>query len=97
MASDVQISTIRKHPALKDLETTARIFVIIDDTKDNGATTTTGTASEPKHAASLASVPESSKDYSGRTRELSESSDNLVAERVGETSDADSFSAFANL
>ena len=37
-ASDVQINTIRKHPALKDLETTARIFVIIDDTKDNETT-----------------------------------------------------------
>lgn len=34
-ASEVQINTIRKHPALKDLETTARIFVIIDDTKEN--------------------------------------------------------------
>lgn len=34
-ASDVQIMTIRKHPALKDLETTARVFVIIDDTKDD--------------------------------------------------------------
>lgn len=40
-ASDVQINTIRKHPALKDLETTARVFVIIDDTKDNGTTTQT--------------------------------------------------------
>ena len=37
-ASDVQIHAIRKHPALKDLETTARIFVIIDDTKDNDTT-----------------------------------------------------------
>lgn len=40
-ASDVQIHAIRKHPALKDLETTARVFVIIDDTKDNGTTTQT--------------------------------------------------------
>jgi hypothetical protein len=37
-ASDVQIATIRKHPLLKDLETTARVFVIIDDTKDNDTT-----------------------------------------------------------
>lgn len=37
-ASDVQIQTIRKHPMLKDLETTARIFVIIDDTKANETT-----------------------------------------------------------
>jgi hypothetical protein len=95
-ASDVQIAAIRKHPLLKDLETTARIFVIVDDTKDNGITTTSS-VSESKHAASLASVPESSKDYSGGTRELSESSDNLVGKRMGETSDTDSFSAFANL
>lgn len=44
LASDIQIATIRKHPALKDLETTARVFVIIDDTKDNGNITQT---SEP--------------------------------------------------
>lgn len=31
-ASEMQIAAIRKHPLLKDLETTARIFVIIDDT-----------------------------------------------------------------
>lgn len=33
-ANDIQIATIRKHPQLKNLETTAKIFVIIDDTKD---------------------------------------------------------------
>jgi len=42
-ASDVQIAAIRKHPLLKDLETTARIFVIVDDTKDAAATPTTET------------------------------------------------------
>lgn len=96
-ASDVQIMTIRKHPALKDLETTARIFVIIDDTKDNGATTTTATVSKPQHAESLESVPGPGQEYSGRTTELPEISNSTVAERVAETSDADSFSAFANL
>jgi hypothetical protein len=96
-AADVQIAAIRKHPLLKDLETTARIFVIVDDTKDNGATTTASSVSESKYGASLASVPESDKRDSGRTSELPESSDNLVGKRMGETSDADSFSAFANL
>jgi hypothetical protein len=39
-ASDVQIHAIRKHPLLKNLDTTARIFVIIDDTKNDDRTTT---------------------------------------------------------
>ena len=95
-ASDVQIAAIRKHPLLKDLETTARIFVIVDDTKDNG-TTTTSSVSESKHGATLASISESDKDNSGRTKGVLKSSDNLVGERMAETSDADSFSAFANL
>lgn len=34
-ATDVQVHTIRKHPALKDADTTAKIFIIIDDTKNN--------------------------------------------------------------
>jgi hypothetical protein len=95
-ASDVQIQTIRKHPALKDLETTARIFVIIDDTKDE-TRTTTSTVSEPRHGESLASVSDSDKRESGTTNELPEISNSTVTERVAETSDADSFSAFANL
>jgi hypothetical protein len=32
-ATDNQIMTIRKHPSLKNLETTAKIFVIVDDLK----------------------------------------------------------------
>lgn len=94
-ASDVQVATIRKHPALKDLETTARIFVIIDDTKDGAATT--ASISEPKNGESLGSISESSKTQSGKTTGISSISNSTVAERVGETSDADSFSAFANL
>jgi len=31
-ANPVQIATIRKHPALKDAETTLTVFNIIDDT-----------------------------------------------------------------
>ncbi len=40
-ATAPQIMAIRKHPALKDAETTITIFNIIDDTKD-------GTNTEPK-------------------------------------------------
>ena len=39
-ATDVQITTIRKHPALKDADTVARIFVIVDDTKNENAAKT---------------------------------------------------------
>lgn len=42
-ATDVQIMTIRKHPALKDADTVARIFEIIDDTKNE----TTASTPEP--------------------------------------------------
>lgn len=34
-AKDQQITMIRKHPKLKDAETTVTIFNIIDDTKDD--------------------------------------------------------------
>jgi hypothetical protein len=96
-ASDVQINTIRKHPALKDLETTARIFVIIDDTKNNGATTTTARVSEPKHEESLESVSGPSTVSTVNEVSLSQDSNATSSPRVLETSDADSFSAFANL
>jgi hypothetical protein len=95
-ASDVQINTIRKHPALKDLETTARIFVIIDDTKDE-TRTTTAAVSEPKHAESLESVPGLSKVSTVNEVSLSQDSNATSSPTVLETSDADSFSAFANL
>jgi DNA-binding transcriptional MerR regulator len=32
--TDFQITNIKKHPKLKDIQTTARIFEIIDDTKE---------------------------------------------------------------
>jgi len=42
-ANPAQIMAIRKHPALKDAETTITIFNIIDDTK-NEATNSTNTS-----------------------------------------------------
>jgi hypothetical protein len=80
-ASEVQINTIRKHPALKDLETTARVFVIIDDTKDEANTHTqepvsTGTVHNTERAT--VSV---GQDFA----------------RVDTSGSEDSFSAFANL
>ena len=95
-ASDVQIQTIRKHPMLKDLETTARIFVIIDDTKEHGSknstVSTNGLVSE-QHLASL-SQPESI--HSNHGDGVLPNSSKGDAEALAET-DADSFSAFASL
>ena len=81
-ASDVQISTIRKHPLLKNLETTARIFVIIDDTKDGS----TLYAKEPVHTGS-------NEDNAGRSNIPVGSQTNDVETVQSD----DSFSAFANL
>jgi len=61
-ATDVQIATIRKHPLLKDLDTVARIFVIVDDTKE---TTEPAKSSQPveqlpvteKHAPVVTDFP----------------------------------------
>ena len=39
-ANPQQIAAIRKHPALKDAETTITIFNIIDDTKNDNTTST---------------------------------------------------------
>ena len=39
-ANPAQIMAIRKHPALKDADTTFTIFNIIDDTKDKSTNTT---------------------------------------------------------
>jgi hypothetical protein len=36
-AKDQQIAMIRKHPALKDAETTVTVFTVIDDTKQEVA------------------------------------------------------------
>ena len=44
-ANPNQIAAIRKHPALKDAETTITIFNIIDDTKNENTTSTKGTPS----------------------------------------------------
>jgi hypothetical protein len=40
-ANPNQIAAIRKHPALKDAETTITIFNIIDDTKNNDTASST--------------------------------------------------------
>jgi len=44
-ANPIDIAKIRKHPALKDAETTITIFNIIDDTKNENTTSTKGSSS----------------------------------------------------
>lgn len=92
-ASDIQIATIRKHPLLKDLETTARVFVIVDDTKD-GATTSNTIKSG--NGESLESISGSSKGNTGNATTVFADS-NQSTETSGAETEADSFSAFANL
>lgn len=82
-ASDVQIAAIRKHPLLKDLETTARIFVIIDDTKSNE---TTLHAKEPVAKRTDDQLQQPVVSLGGEFPAM---------ETVSE--DADSFSAFTSL
>lgn len=92
-ATDVQISTIRKHPLLKNLETVAKIFVIIDDTKND---TTTLSTDRPVSNRSVGSVPEHISSKSGSSNELLPRSSSSDEETLA-TTDADGFSAFANL
>ena len=53
-AKDQQIAMIRKHPALKNAETTVTVFTVIDDTKTNGTTSVSST--EPKDEESLEEI-----------------------------------------
>lgn len=92
-ASDVQIATIRKHPALKDLETTARIFVIVDD-RTNGTTTTSVSDTKRQDEELVASLRKSEPISTDTGTGLPEISDRVVTEGASEV---DSFSAFANL
>lgn len=81
-ASEVQINTIRKHPALKDLETTARVFIIIDDTKDAANTHT----QEPAFAGTV---------HNTERETVSVATEFATMDTVAESED--SFSAFNNL
>ena len=54
-ANPQQIAAIRKHPALKDAETTFTIFNIIDDTKNND----NSTSSEPRTFGTTSKVEQS--------------------------------------
>lgn len=93
-AKDQQIAVIRKHPKLKDAETTVTIFNIIDDTKNEGTATTLSTDGS-KTDQSL------ERTLSSDTSSTISSGSNLpeYKESNGETSFTaeDELAAFANL
>lgn len=63
-AKDQQIAIIRKHPALKNAETTVTVFTVIDDTKqDYDAGTTTVSADDTRDEQSLESLPLVEEQY----------------------------------
>lgn len=95
-ASDMQIAAIRKHPALKNLETTARVFIIIDDTKEDGTTNPALSANGLGTDQPLERISVTDRERTEQTRAVPEVSNNADEPSLAET-DADSFSAFANL
>jgi len=97
-AKDQQIAMIRKHPVLKDAETTVTVFTVIDDTKEehNGTTTvsTTDTTNEP--SMEILPVTETVNTGSGSNSSLQSSGYESSIQRVEQVT-ADDLSAFANL
>jgi hypothetical protein len=98
-AKEQQIAMIRKHPALKDAETTVTVFTVIDDTKDknNGGTITLST-SDSSDEKSLESLPITERVNQSPTYDTSiQSSSNGSVGKRDEQVSADELSAFANL
>ena len=58
-ANEKQIAAIRKHPALKDAETTITIFNIIDDTKNNQKNETLNQTNTPTNTKPNTTVEQS--------------------------------------
>lgn len=94
---DVQIATIRKHPILKDLETTITVFNIIDDTKD-GSTSAPVSVSNKKHDGSVERISRTEQVKSNGTDPLLPDSNPTITGRdKTDFSNEESASAFANL
>lgn len=97
-AKDQQIAMIRKHPVLKDAETTVTVFTVIDDTKEDYNGTTTVSATEPTNEELLDSVSttETINNGYGDASSLQSISSGSSVQRAEEVT-ADDLSAFANL
>ena len=98
-ARDQQIAIIRKHPALKNAETTVTVFTVIDDTKEdyNGGATTIS-ATEQQNEQSLEEVLDVQRSFSVPTG-LSEADDFTTATTGNGNAQIaeEELSAFANL
>ena len=97
-AKDQQIAMIRKHPVLKDAETTVTVFTVIDDTKEdyNGTTTVSATElTDEKPMASLL-VTETINTRSEDSSSIQSISYGSSIQRDEQVT-ADDLSAFANL
>lgn len=99
-AADVQIAIIRKNPLLCNLETIARVFVIKDDTKENGTTTTTTVSADNKgDAVDMECIPEPDKREAEQPVTVYKNSDGNAEEKLSDrTVTADeSANAFFNI
>ena len=97
-AKDQQIAMIRKHPVLKDAETTVTVFTVIDDTKEDYNGTTTVSATEPanEELLDILSGTETIDNRGGDVSSLQGSSNGSSVQRKDEVA-AEDLSAFANL
>ena len=97
-AKDQQIAMIRKHPVLKDAETTVTVFTVIDDTKEeyNGTTTVSATDTTNEQSMEILPVTETVNTGSANNSSLQSSSYESSIQRVEQVT-ADDLSAFANL
>ena len=98
-AKEQQIAMIRKHPALKDAETTVTVFTVIDDTKNNNNVgTTTNDTSVRRDDINLESLPKTNigDTRSTDTSVISESNKQSAIRSTTESSAQSDLSAFAN-
>lgn len=99
-AKEQQIAMIRKHPALKDAETTVTVFTVIDDTKNNNnAGTTTNDTSVKRDEINLESLPKTivRDTRSTDTSVISQGNNQPSIGSSTESSAQSDLSAFANL
>ena len=94
-AKDQQITMIRKHPKLKDAETSVVIFNVIDDTDELRNTTVSNTGSNNDgNVVNLSKDSKATSSVSTRVQESTgKTNDFIPAEPVTE----DDLSAFVNL
>jgi hypothetical protein len=96
-AKDQQIAMIRKHPALKDAETTVTVFTVIDDTKTNGATALSSTEQKDEKSLENVFTEQGELNKSRNTSRVQGFDNRSTAEGNTETAEEEELSAFANL